>query len=113
MLARTLVALVDFSPGLFASELLLLKVVITKGQIGSLVYDIRCEATVRECSRWVSDTYGSAHEGTIKWRYQLRFDAENMSMIQREPGKGFASHGMTSTKSYYDIPILHQGVVTI
>ena len=45
-------------------------------------------------------------------RYPM-YDAENMSMIQQELGKGFASHGMTSTKPYYEIPILHQGVVTM
>ncbi|CAD6592711.1 MAG: hypothetical protein ASARMPREDX12_006411 [Alectoria sarmentosa] len=45
-------------------------------------------------------------------RYPM-YSAENMSTIQQELGKGFASHGMTSTKPYYEIPILHQGVVTM
>ena len=45
-------------------------------------------------------------------RYPM-YNAGNMSMIQKELGKGFASHGMTSTKPYYEIPILHQGVVTM
>ncbi|KAL9074092.1 MAG: hypothetical protein Q9161_002502 [Pseudevernia consocians] len=45
-------------------------------------------------------------------RYPM-YSSENMSMIEQELGKGFASHGMTSTKPYYEIPILHQGVVTM
>ena len=45
-------------------------------------------------------------------RYPM-YNAQNMAMIGQELGKGFASHGMTSTKPYYEIPILHQGIVTM
>lgn len=40
-------------------------------------------------------------------------NAGNMSMIEQELGEGFASHGMTSIKLYSEIPILHQGIVTM
>lgn len=45
-------------------------------------------------------------------RYPM-YNAKNMSKIQQELGKGFASHGMTSIKPYSEIPILHQGIVTM
>ena len=44
-------------------------------------------------------------------RYPM-YNSQNMAMIQRELGKGFATYGMMCTKPYVALPIVHQGVAT-
>ena len=61
------------------------------------------------------ETHLAINASNISDRFLARYpmyNAENMAMIQRELGKGFATYGMTCTKPYVALPIVHQGVAT-